>query len=227
MTSRRKFWVTGLAGLTLTVFTITMLSQLWTLSRPSSISTTIQVKDCDLSRTVAEVLVKDASGDLVASGSAVFVSETVLLTARHMTTEPECMLTVCLSSGTEYKVVRIYAQRDHDTAILVIEPGYKGPVATVDRTPKLTVGDSIVCVGWFQPDLGLKCSTTWGRVAGLDLPPGENSGDMECDITCGPGMSGGGVFHDGRLVGLVSRGVPGFLIAEPVPDFERVLLEEE
>jgi S1-C subfamily serine protease len=227
MTNRRKFWVIGLGVSILIGFTLGMWNPSQTSTRSSIVITPVRTPDSLLYRCAPEVLVHLDGGEVVASGSAVFVSPTVLLTAKHMTTIPLSTLTVSLSSGTEYKVVRIYAQRDHDTAVLVIEPGYNGPTAVVSLTPELNVGDLIVCVGWFMPNIGLKCSTTFGHIAGLDLPPGDTVGDIECDITCGPGMSGGGVFHDGRLIGIVSRGGGGFLIIERVPDWKKILRQED
>jgi len=145
--------------------------------------------------------------------SGVWIDSRHVLTAAHVVQADEegrGTPTCWLISG-KYSATKVKIDVNHDVAMLTLDEERVGPMAQISQEP-LKVGDEVVMCGWV---MGMGLETTWGRVANV-VGQGLAEGDVVCGIACGPGASGGPVFRGGKVVGIVSRGVPGFLVIEPI-----------
>jgi S1-C subfamily serine protease len=170
-----------------------------------------------LMRTVTpHIVAYDKYGKRMWSASGIWIDKRNCLTAAHVIGDTKGPIEELPSYWMVGKHRATMATIDtvHDSAMLTIDDNYYGPVATLSKD-RLVVGDEIVMCGWVT-DIGLE--TTWGRISNLRGRV-KSDGDIICDISCTYGASGGPVFHDGKVIGLVSHGIPGFLTIEPCITF--------
>jgi S1-C subfamily serine protease len=173
---------------------------------------------------VVMIVQYDFQGQWVSQASGFFIDNKTILTAGHVAklNVPTNRLMVYKKNKKThlmdvYEVETFYALKSHDVGRITIEGTYDGPVAPLGSTKDLKVGDPVLTCGYmltFSP-MELDLTTTWGHVADTCLYGG-NAGDVLLDITIYPGGSGGPIWCGGRVVAIVSRGVPGLLIMEPV-----------
>jgi S1-C subfamily serine protease len=152
----------------------------------------------------------DPSGGRLWEASGVRISAHYVLTAAHVIGDADHWLV----DGHVARSATISA--DKDTALLYVDDAYDGPVAEIS-TDTLKVGDPVMVCGWM---VGLGLETTWGQVANVTSDPkGWGEGDLVVAIVCTFGASGGPVFSNGKLVGVVSRGQDSLLVVSPVELF--------
>jgi len=128
-------------------------------------------------------------------GTAVFVSDNILLTAKHNVEDRINDASVILTghNGMPYIIVEILEDKDDDLAMIIIQGRY-GPWLSLGSKPRL--GDDVICIGTplnHDPQLII----TWGRVSSEKY---QNT--FIYDGFCWGGCSGGPVIIDGKLVGI-------------------------
>jgi S1-C subfamily serine protease len=167
----------------------------------------------------------DESGNRMWRASGIWVDKIHVLTAAHVVgdmaesnyerpPQKADYWVITDAQGRKFMARGATIDTKHDVALLTLsgDDEYDGPVATFSNE-QLTYGDELVCVGWMY---GLGQEITWGRVANPSSDPNDwGEGDLVAAIVCTHGASGGAVFHDGKVIGVVSRGVDSLLIVEP------------
>jgi len=218
--------MTSWKGVILLALVATSIPFLYVASIPAPVaSPVVSLSPVDYARAITPFIEAfDADGQHLWEASGVWIDPIHVLTAKHVVTSSDSIdgnsypdpayWEITDSQGVVHRAHSVAKDWAHDVAMLTIEGTYSGPVAEVSRDV-LKVGDDVVMCGWA---LGLGLETTWGRIANLE---GRSwaEGDVICAVTCAPGCSGGPVLHDGKLVGIVSRGQEGFLVIEPVITF--------
>lgn len=137
--------------------------------------------------------------DTSSSGSGVFVSPSMLLTAKHCVEnrKSDASITVCSAGGMEYVVTEVIEDVDDDMALLVIEGVWEGPHLEIGTRPYL--GDGVICVGSPFSYENKKLHLTWARVAAENC----RKHSFAYDGFAWHGCSGGPVIRSGRLVGII------------------------
>jgi hypothetical protein len=137
------------------------------------------------------------------NASGVFVSENMLLTAKHVVEDrvSDASLTVITNCGITFSVIEILEDQDDDMALVVID-GVYGPHLKVGSRPRL--GDHVMCVGSPFKDEFKKLLVTWARIVGEDWQK-----SFIYDGFAYHGCSGGPVIKDGRLVGIIRARLQG------------------
>lgn len=133
---------------------------------------------------------------IITHGCGVFVSDNILLTAKHLVEDRIELsdVTVIGVDGREYTVVEILEDSDDDLAIVIIADR-TGPYLELGPGPSL--GEDVVCIGSpFRQSLQL--IITWGRVSSEKW-----RNNFIYDGFCWSGCSGGPVIIDGKLAGIV------------------------
>ncbi len=128
--------------------------------------------------------------------SGVFVSDNVLLTARHSVEDRinNAGVEITGPNGTAYTVVEILDDLDDDLAIVILQDR-RGPWMELGPHPSL--GDDVICIG--SPLSGYdNLIISWGRVSREKY---DNT--FAYDGFCWSGCSGGPVIVDGKLAGIV------------------------
>lgn len=131
-------------------------------------------------------------------GCGVFVSDNVLLTAKHLVEDRD--FTVVDSDGVKYTAIEILEDADDDLAVVVIE-GRQGPWLEIGKSPAL--GDDVICIGTPISEQA-QLIITWGRVSSEKW-----KNNFIYDGFVRPGCSGGPVIVDSKLVGIVEAYLPG------------------
>lgn len=134
----------------------------------------------------------------ISVGCGVFVSDNVLLTAKHLVEDRG--VTVVGSDGVKYTAIEILEDADDDLAVIVIE-GRQGPWLEIGKSPAL--GDDVICIGTPISEQA-QLIITWGRVSSEKW-----KNNFIYDGFVRPGCSGGPVIVDGKLVGIVEAYLPG------------------
>jgi len=133
-------------------------------------------------------------------GTGVFVSDNVLLTAKHVVDDRTGLSGVKITGpgGVTYTAVEILEDADDDLALVFIQ-GRCGPWLSLGPWPVL--GDDVTCIGAplnFAPQ---HIITTWGRVSSENW-----ANKFTYDGFTWPGCSGGPVIINGKIAGVtVSR----------------------
>jgi len=160
-------------------------------------------------------------------GSGVFVSDNVVLTARHVAK----LFTiggigaVTAYTGQTWNIVRVVLDTDNDLAAVIIDGSSDVWADLTMKRPDL--GEKIICFGcppghlWKQHFI-----MTWGRVS--NEKDTNNQNYILYQGLSFPGCSGGPMFLDGKLVGinvewLVDCAVIGY--AESVLDLDQEILD--
>lgn len=159
---------------------------------------------CDLGglRSTAVVLkVKSLVGgwEKAANGTGVFVSENMLLTAKHVVKNrvSDTSITVTTYSGKQFNSLEVYEDVDDDLALIVIDGTY-GPHLQLDPRP-MSLGDGLVCIGSPFTEFQKKLLVTHARV----VCERWGVGDIVYEGFCWHGNSGGPVIKNNRLVAIV------------------------
>lgn len=142
----------------------------------------------------ASLVVKVVLPESMGSGTPVAVrgNQTAILTARHVVEDESMSLPTPMFAelaGRQYPVVQVCMHPELDVAIVWVEG--RLPVVPMDHAPAV-LGQRVQACGWLfgvqlQLDEGLVCE------------PDKASVDML------PGCSGGSIFREGEIVGVVSK----------------------
>lgn len=128
-------------------------------------------------------------------GTAVFVSDNVLLTAKHVVEhriDTAAVAVICMD-GRTYTAIEVLEDVDDDLALIVIE-GRVGPYLRIGRQP--TLGAALICIG---SPLDKQLIISWAR-----LSREKYKNQFIYDGFCNYGCSGGPIISGGRLVGIVN-----------------------
>lgn len=161
----------------------------------------------------------DARGMVqVGGGSGFFVEQDgVIVTNKHVVSEPDAEYTVVGSEGTRYPATIISRDPLNDVAVLKIE-GAGFPIVSLGDASKLELGQGVIAIG---NALGMFQNTvSVGIVSGLsrairaqadpDSPPQEMRGLIQTDAAINPGNSGGPLVNaNAEAVGINSATVFG------------------
>ena len=129
-------------------------------------------------------------------GTGVFVSDNVLLTAKHVVEDRinDESVSIIGPDGVTYTAVEILEDADDDLAVVIIR-GRSGP--WMDMGPWPSLGDIVICIGTpFQEQAQL--IITWGRVSSEKW-----KNKFVYDGFAWSGCSGGPIIVDGKLAGIV------------------------
>jgi len=150
-----------------------------------------------LSPSVFVVETLDASGSVVATGSAVAVAPNEIVTNRHVIEEG---VSWRLRRGSQtWPLTITHLDPDHDLCQLKAEALAARPVLIRSSTA-LAVGERVFAIG--APE-GLELTMSEGLVSGLREY--ENAHLIQTSAAISPGSSGGGLFDaQGRLVGITT-----------------------
>lgn len=137
-------------------------------------------------------------------GSGVIIGKNIVLTAGHVGRQP--YLSVETNDGDIHIVIRTVIDPKADIALLFIEDMFDEPILSLS-TKELKTGDEILEIGTPFDMTNFNCVLP-GHVVKIDakidynyLIPGTNMDIM--DAHSGPGISGGPVILDGKVVGIV------------------------
>jgi len=114
---------------------------------------------------------------------------------------------VIFNDNTEYEAQIVAMDRDHDLAVLKIEPDHPLHAVTLGHSADLMVGETVVAIG--NP-MGYQNTVTAGVVSALDreIRVDENTaftGLIQTDASINPGNSGGPLLNVlGELIGVNS-----------------------
>lgn len=134
-------------------------------------------------------------GTEVTGGTGVFMSDNVLLTAKHVVEDRinNAGVEVIGPNGVTYTVMEILEDFDDDLAIVILRDR-RGPWMELGPSPSL--GDEVICIG--TPLISNdQLIITWGRVSSEKY-----LNTFIYDGFCWGGCSGGPVIVDGKLVGI-------------------------
>jgi S1-C subfamily serine protease len=139
-------------------------------------------------------------------GSGTFVAPNLILTALHVVPEgmknSEFMIEDMY--GEQFRVVEIMRDKDSDIALVTVNARHVFiPIGSSD---KLHVGDTIFAVGT-PIMMNFNFNVTKGIVSGLHRYVGKWLNVFNIDAFTGPGVSGGAIIHNNRLVGMVVGGL--------------------
>jgi S1-C subfamily serine protease len=155
-------------------------------------------------------------------GSGVIIGPGTVLTAWHVAKNAT---SITLQDGTSLPVVCIQPAEMEDAALLFVD-GNTPPPVPVSLEP-LRVDDEIVTVG--TPfNLQLQGVIVRGRIVATNRPitypldPKPCMNDL-ADLNVGPGISGGPVFRDDKVVGIVVGIVFTYAAILPIVDFKELL----
>lgn len=158
-----------------------------------------------------------------ASGSAVAVTATTLVTNRHVVAGARTM-TVRVSHGAAIRVKSWVVSTRDDLALLSLAAPIGATPVTVAPNP--TPGDLVAAVGY---PLGGPLTAGRGRVVGVGDMPGPGATAITASMDILPGNSGGPLVNtDGELVGLIRAIdlVEGLAIAVPADRVSDLLNDE-
>ena len=132
------------------------------------------------------------------NGSGVFVSENMLLTAKHVVKNrlSDLDITETTHDGKQFAVLEVLEDVDDDLALVVIDGTY-GPHLQLDPRP-LRLGDGLVCIGSPFKDFQKKLLVTHARVVCEQW----GVGDIVYEGFVWHGNSGGPVIKNNRIVAI-------------------------
>src|SRR6056297_2685543 len=157
-------------------------------------------------------------------GSGFIISDDGYIVTNNHVVERASSVVVRLSDRREYDAEVVGLDERSDLALLRIE-GEDLPVARLDATDRLDVGEWVLAIG---SPFGLDYSVTAGIVSakGRSLPTERNENYVpfiQTDVAINPGNSGGPLFNlDGEVVGINSHiysrsgGFQGISFAIPI-----------
>jgi S1-C subfamily serine protease len=141
--------------------------------------------------------VSDARDRDIMQGSAVAVSEHLLLTNCHVVMDRPLIRLV--HEGRRAKAKLIAADDDTDRCVIKTDEALT-PVGGVRTLDSLTVGERVFAIG---APLSLELTLSEGLVSGIRREPGRNL--VQTSAALSPGSSGGGLFDErGNLVGITT-----------------------
>ena len=162
----------------------------------------------------ASVGVEISAGDGRHTGSGTVISpQGLVLTAGHVSTEPDARATIVLPDGRRVnaRTLGLHWQGAADCGLIQCELADGETLAAVELAPaeSLSVGEWVIAAGYtygsFQGPNATPPAVRIGRIRRMR----EGSGSIEMDAPLASGDSGGGLFDlEGRLVGVNSSAGP-------------------
>jgi S1-C subfamily serine protease len=160
----------------------------------------------------------------VGQGSGCIISEDgFIFTAKHVTDGDAGNYVVTLDDGTKYDVVEVLEVKDHDVAILRIEPDEPLPYSRLAEAKDMRPGDMLFIMGSPYGDTNFN-SVTLGILSAVnrDYPDYQWSPVFQTDAPgAWKGNSGGPCFNmNGEVIGVLVGGMqPGLNYNVPVDIF--------
>lgn len=168
----------------------------------------------------------NADGKTVCMGSGVLDGNRVI-TAKHVLQNATCA--TLLIDGFPVESDRFYIDEKYDLGLIYLPPSWGQPdPMLLAPTSHLAFGSLLVVAG--GP----------GGVKGVVVTQGIYGGHAEiadqfmwtgemllCDVHIARGNSGGGIFHDGQVVGIVVAQLDMIALAEPVEHLQEALARAE
>ncbi len=146
----------------------------------------------------------DARARDVKQGSAVAVSEHLLLTNCHVVKGRELIKIVQDRTVSDAKLVA--ADPAADRCVLQAEGATLVPITGIRPFSDLAVGERVFAIG---APVGLERTLSEGLLSGLRHQPGRNL--VQTSAALSPGSSGGGLFDDrGNLIGITTMASIGY-----------------
>lgn len=145
-------------------------------------------------------------------GSGAHIGGGIILTAAHVV-DHDGEITVRDRFGTKSTATLLWANKSKDIALLKIDndTAAKIPAASL-FCGDINEGDAVTVVG--NP-LGEEFVSGFGRIAGAARKAGDVESVYVVDVSTVMGQSGGPLFHDGKIVGVVSM-----VMVAPLKSFE-------
>lgn len=162
----------------------------------------------------ASVGVEIAAGDGRHTGSGTVISpEGLVLTAGHVSTEPNVRAMIVLPDGRrlEARTLGLHWQGAADCGLIQCQLAEGERIDAVELAPaeSLSVGEWVIAVGYTYGSFQGRDSTPPALRIGRIRRMREGSGSIEMDAPLASGDSGGGLFDlEGRLVGVNSSAGP-------------------
>lgn len=152
----------------------------------------------------ATASIADARARDVKQGSAVAVSEHLLLTNCHVVKGSQLIKIIQDHTVSDAKLVA--ADTAADRCVLQADGVTLVPIAAIRPFSDLTVGEHVFAIG---APLGFERTLSEGLLSGLRHQPGRNM--VQTSAAISPGSSGGGLFDDrGNLIGITTLGSIGY-----------------
>lgn len=152
----------------------------------------------------ATASIADARARDVKQGSAVAVSEHLLLTNCHVVKGSQLIKIIQDRAVSDAKLVA--ADTAADRCVLQADGVTLVPIAGIRPFSDLTVGEHVFAIG---APLGFERTLSEGLLSGLRHLPGRNM--VQTSAAISPGSSGGGLFDDrGNLIGITTLGSIGY-----------------
>ena len=135
-------------------------------------------------------------------GSAVVIAKDQVITNCHVVANSSSI--VMINNGITLSSSAIKTDWHHDLCILKVT-GLDAPIAKIGSSKNLKYEQSVFTIG--HPNFVEMPVSTFGAVKGLF--PFDDSVTIRASRTFGLGASGGSVFDDGNLVGVIMLKSPG------------------
>lgn len=157
-------------------------------------------------------------------GSGCVIDDHLVLTAAHVA---EDAVSVRLQNGTELPVLFAFFDPNEDAAVLFVLGDLPAPLPV--SLERLNRGDEIVAIGapW---NSGMQGNMLFGRVVNLNIgmtydpnDPNDNCFNDLLDVNMGPGISGGPVLRNGKVVGIMVGLTCGYGAMLPTASFKELL----
>ncbi len=162
----------------------------------------------------------------IGTGFVVDSQENLVVTNKHVVSDPTAKYLVIDKENKEYKVVKIYRDPETDLAIIKVN-GLNKPALPLGDSDKIRVGESVIAIGTALGEF--RHTVTAGVVSGLGR--GITAGDgffmlekldnvIQTDAAINPGNSGGPLINSrGEVIGVnvaVTQGAENIGFAIPI-----------
>jgi Trypsin-like peptidase domain len=148
---------------------------------------------------VVTVVIKDAAGQIVRSGSGFFVAARRVVTNLHVVAG-DGRISVMTTDGHEFPIVSVRTDEQHDLALLDCPEGTKSPMLRLGDSSKVAIGEPVVAVG---SPLGMPGTVSTGIVSAARTLRGNSV--LQTTAPISPGSSGGPLIDaHGDVIGVIS-----------------------
>jgi serine protease Do len=164
-------------------------------------------------------------------GTGIIIDPRGYIVTNHHVIEEVSLVRVRLHDGTPYIARVLDRDRDHDLALLKIDPARPLPIITIGTSSDLMVGETVIAIG---NAYGYEHTVTVGIISALHRDVSLNKevsykSLIQTDASINPGNSGGPLLNvDGELIGVnvaIRAGAQGIGFAIPCDQMVQVVTE--